>query len=97
MQIKTQISKPIAQMVEEPWKILNIPQTQDKVMTIHNFTIPLLQSKGDSGTKTIDRKMIHDVARETPSTQIQFIDPFLNQLKHLYMKFLEAYWTLTQN
>ena len=53
-------------MVEKPLKIPNILKTQDKVMTILNFTIPPLQHKGDSDTKMIDRKMIQDVAREIP-------------------------------
>ena len=53
-------------MVEKPLQIANIPKTQDKVMTIPNFAIPPLQSKGDSGTKMIDRKTIQDVAREIP-------------------------------
>ena len=47
-------------------KIPNITKIQDKVMTMPNLTIPPLQSKGDSGTKMIDRKLIQDVAREIP-------------------------------
>ena len=56
--IKTQISRPIAQMVEKLMQIPDIPKTQDKVMTIPNFAIYILQSKGDLGTKMIDRKTI---------------------------------------
>ena len=54
------------QVVEKPLKIPDIPRTQDIVMTIPNSAISPLQSKGDSGIKMIDRKMIHDVAREIP-------------------------------
>ena len=64
--IKTQISEPIVQTIERPLKIPDIPKTQDKVMTISNFAIPPMQSKGNSGTKMIDRKTIQDVAREIP-------------------------------
>ena len=35
-------------------------------MTIPNFTIHLRQSKGDSGTNMIDRKIIQDIAKEIP-------------------------------
>ena len=35
-------------------------------MTMPNSTIPPMQSKGDSGTNIIDRKMIQDIAREIP-------------------------------
>ena len=62
--IKTQISKPIVQMVEKPEKISNIHQTQDKVTTIPNFTIPPLHLKGDSGIRMIDTKMIEDIGSE---------------------------------
>ena len=35
-------------------------------MTIPNFTIPPVQSKGNSGTNMIDRKTIQDIAKEVP-------------------------------
>ena len=59
-------------------KIPEVPKTQDKVMTILNFAMPPMQSEGNSSTNMIDRKTIQDIAREIPSTQIQFIDPFLS-------------------
>ena len=40
-------------------------------MTIPNFTIPPVQSKGNSGTNVIDRKMIQDTARKIPN----YLDP----------------------
>ena len=43
--IKTQISKPVAQMIEKPLQIPVIPKTQDKVMTIPNVAIPLCNPK----------------------------------------------------
>ena len=73
--IKTQISKHIAQIVDKPLKIPIIPKTQDKVITIPNFAIPLLEPKGDSSTNMIDRKTIQDVVREIPIFPFQFIDP----------------------
>ena len=35
-------------------------------MTIPNFKFPPIQSKGDSGTKMINRKTIQDEATEIP-------------------------------
>ena len=71
-------------MIEKPLKIPTIPKTQDKVITLTNFTIPPVQSKGDSSTKVIDRKMIQDIAREIPIYPDQVYIPLLNQKKNIY-------------
>ena len=66
-------------------------------MTMPDITIPPMQLKGDSGANMIYRKTIQDIAREIPSTQIQFTDPLLSQKNYQYLQFQEAYHTLTQN
>ena len=73
--IRTQISKPILQMVETALRIPDRLKTQDKIMTTLNFATPPLQSKGDSDTRMIDRKMIQDVVREIPTYQDQVYRP----------------------
>ena len=94
--INAQITGFIVQTVEKPLKIPKVPKVQDKVTTIPNFAMPPVQSKCNSNIDMIDRKTIQDIAREIPSTQIQFTDPLLNQLNHLYLTLLEDYQTLTQ-
>ena len=60
--IKTQISKPTAQMVEKPLQIHNIPKIQDKAMAIPNFATPSYNQK----VKVNDRKTMQDITREIP-------------------------------
>ena len=60
---KTQISKPIVQMVE---KTIENPQNTRQSHDYTNSAIPCSESKGDSDTKMFDRKMKQDVAREIP-------------------------------
>ena len=44
-----------------------MPRTHDRVTTIPNFANLLLQLKGESGTKMIDKEIIQDVAKEIPT------------------------------
>ena len=95
--IKTPITSPIAQTVGKPLKISEVPKMQDEVMTIPNFAVPAVQSKGNSSTNMINSKMIEDIAREIPIYQDPVYRPHPKPVKHLYLTFLEAYGTLTQD
>ena len=48
-------------------------------MTILNFRIPPMQSKGDMGTHMINRKMTQDTAREIPIYPDAVHRPLLNK------------------
>ena len=97
--IKTQTSKPIAQYTEKsPTKIAapNISKTKDMEIQIADYIIPSVTPKGDIGTKVIDRKIIQNVTKEIPIYPDPVYRPPPKPVKHLYLKFLEAYWILTQ-
>ena len=94
--IKSPTISPLMQAVDKSSKIPEVSKIQDNVMTIPNFTMPPVGSKGKSSTYMIDRKMIHDIGG-FPSTQIQFKDPLLSQKSCQYLKVLETCWILTQN
>ena len=67
--IKTQISKPIAQVTEMPPSKILVPNTskiQDTAIHIPNYTIPSVTSKRDTSTKMIDRRIIQDAFKEIP-------------------------------
>ena len=84
-------------MTEKPLKIPDIPKPQDKVMTIPNFTILPVQSKGDSSTKVINRKTIQDVPQEIPIYTDPVYRPPPKPVKTPVPKFLETYQILIQN
>ena len=66
-------------------------------MTMPNFTIPPMQTKGNSGTNMIDRKIIQNTAREIPIYPDPAYRPPPKPKKYQCPKFQEAYGTLTQN
>ena len=59
--MKTQISKPIAQVSEKPQSKILVPNTsklQDTTIPIANYAISSVTSKGDTSTKVIDIRII---------------------------------------
>ena len=60
-----QTGQSIAQSVNQPLNVPTIPNRQNKVRNIHNFTSPV-QLVGKSITKVIDRRMIQDTNRKIP-------------------------------
>ena len=79
--IKTQISKPIVQVMERPPSRIVVPNTfniQDIAIPKQHYAIPTVKPKGDTNTKVIYRKTIWDV-RKFPFILIKFIDPLPKQ------------------
>ena len=74
----------------------DISKTKDMAIPIADYVIPSVKSKGEIGIKVIDRKIIQDVNKEIPIYPDPVYRPPPKPVKHLYLKFLEAYWTLTQ-
>ena len=62
---KTRINQPNAQLVKQSLKLPQDSTVQNTMTIAPNFKTPV-QSKGDSSTQVIDRKIMQDASKEIP-------------------------------